>query len=44
MMGSPAIDLANYYKSYAIFRRLPELRKQIIDLEIGLKELKTNKS
>jgi UDP-3-O-[3-hydroxymyristoyl] glucosamine N-acyltransferase len=42
IMGSPAFDLSSFYKSYAVFRKLPELRKQIIDLEKGLKEKNNN--
>jgi len=33
IMGSPAFDLRSFYKSYAVFRKLPELSKQIADLE-----------
>jgi UDP-3-O-[3-hydroxymyristoyl] glucosamine N-acyltransferase len=44
IMGSPAFDLSSYYKSYAIFRRLPDLRKQIIELENEIKEMKSGES
>lgn len=37
IMGSPAFDLRSFYKSYAIFRKLPELSKQIADLTKGSK-------
>ncbi len=37
IMGSPAFDLKAYYKSYAVFRKLPELRKQLNDLERKLR-------
>jgi UDP-3-O-[3-hydroxymyristoyl] glucosamine N-acyltransferase len=40
IMGSPAFDLRAFYKSYAIFRNLPELRKQVLDLE---QQVKNNK-
>lgn len=40
IMGSPAFDLSAFYKSYAVFRNLPELRKQILELE---KEVNKNK-
>jgi len=33
VMGSPAFDLHGFYKSYAIFRKLPELWRQLQDLE-----------
>ncbi len=39
IMGSPAFNLSSFYKSYAVFRKLPELRKQVIDIENELKEL-----
>jgi UDP-3-O-[3-hydroxymyristoyl] glucosamine N-acyltransferase len=38
IMGSPAFNLSSFYKSYAVFRKLPDLRNQLIDLE---KEVKT---
>jgi len=38
LMGSPAFDLQAFYKSYAVFRRLPELRKQVITIENDLKK------
>lgn len=37
IMGSPAFDLRSFYKSYAIFRKLPELSRQISDLEDDIK-------
>ncbi|MEX0986661.1 MAG: UDP-3-O-(3-hydroxymyristoyl)glucosamine N-acyltransferase [Bacteroidales bacterium] len=40
IMGSPAFDLTSFYKSYAVFRQLPELRKQLISLENKMNELK----
>jgi len=39
IMGSPAFNLSSFYKSYAVFRKLPELRKQMIAIENELKEL-----
>jgi len=33
IMGSPAFDLKSFYKSYAVFRKLPELRQQMNELE-----------
>lgn len=38
IMGSPAFDLKAFYKSYAVFRKLPELRKQLNNLEREIKE------
>ena len=40
LYGSPAIKYMEYLKSYAVFRRLPELKKQIEDLEREVKRLK----
>lgn len=44
IMGSPAFNLSSFYKSYAVFRKLPELRRQIFDVEKELKELKAANS
>lgn len=43
VQGSPAFDYLPYQKSYAIFRKLPELRKQILDLEKDIEDLKSNR-
>jgi len=40
VQGSPAFSYLPYQKSYAIFRNLPALRKQIIDLEKDVEKLK----
>lgn len=32
LLGSPGIYYKDYYKSYAVFRRLPELKKQVDEL------------
>ncbi len=40
IIGSPAFDVKDYYRSYAVFRKLPELRKQIMELENEVKDLK----
>lgn len=37
LMGSPAFDLQSFYKSYAVFRKLPELRKDLIEVERAVK-------
>lgn len=39
-MGSPAMELADYQRSYVVFRKLPELKKQ---LDVLYKEIMTNK-
>jgi UDP-3-O-[3-hydroxymyristoyl] glucosamine N-acyltransferase len=33
LMGSPAINYSDYFKAYAIFRKLPALKKQLDELE-----------
>lgn len=40
IQGSPGMDFREYYKSYAIFRKLPQLSEQIRDLEKEMKSLK----
>lgn len=42
IMGSPAFDMTAFYKSYAVFRNLPELRKQLYTLENEVREMKEN--
>ncbi len=37
--GTPAIDAADWRKSSAVFRKLPELRRQLIALEERLKKM-----
>ncbi len=39
LMGSPAIGLTEYYKSYAMFRQLPDITHRLKDLERKLAEL-----
>jgi len=41
VQGSPAFSYLPYQKSYAIFRNLPALRNQILDLEKEVQSLKT---
>lgn len=43
LMGSPAIEPRNYFKSQVIFQRLPEIYKQIDTLQKEVNELKKNK-
>lgn len=40
IMGAPAFDISDYRKTFVVFRRLPELRKQLMAIENELKELK----
>lgn len=39
-IGSPAIDAKTYMKSYAVYRRLPEMYKQLNDLKKEIEALK----
>lgn len=41
VIGSPPIDASSYFKSYAIFRRLPDLYKQINEMQNEIKDLKS---
>ncbi|WP_077195858.1 UDP-3-O-(3-hydroxymyristoyl)glucosamine N-acyltransferase [Prevotella ihumii] len=43
LMGSPAIEPRNFFKSQAIFKRLPEMYKEIDTLKKEIEELKKNK-
>jgi UDP-3-O-[3-hydroxymyristoyl] glucosamine N-acyltransferase len=43
IMGSPAFNLTSFYKSYAVFRKLPELWKQVNDIEAKLKDSENKK-
>ena len=43
VLGSPAFDIREYRKSAAIFKRLPDLRNTLIQLEKEIKELKESK-
>jgi len=36
LYGSPAIEYTNYLKSYALFRRLPEIAQQLRTLQSGI--------
>jgi UDP-3-O-[3-hydroxymyristoyl] glucosamine N-acyltransferase len=39
LQGSPAFGVKEFYKTYAVFKKLPELYRQINDLERKLKNL-----
>lgn len=41
VLGAPAMDIAQAAKVFAIFRNLPRLREQVIDLEKQVAQLKT---
>lgn len=38
IMGSPAFNLTSFYKSYAVFRKLPEINKQLFELEKAIRD------
>ncbi len=40
--GSPAMPYTDYLRSYAVFRRLPDLSRQISDLKKEIEKLKDN--
>lgn len=39
--GAPAFEVMDYQRSYVCFRRLPEMRNQIIEMQKEIEELKT---
>jgi UDP-3-O-[3-hydroxymyristoyl] glucosamine N-acyltransferase len=41
VQGSPAFEFGPYQRSYLLFRNLPKIREQIIDLERKVEELKS---
>ena len=40
LMGSPALDSRDFFRSYAVFHQLPELRKEIMALKKEIAELR----
>jgi len=44
LQGAPAINFKDFWKSSAIFNKLPELRYQVLQLEREIKELKEKNS
>jgi UDP-3-O-[3-hydroxymyristoyl] glucosamine N-acyltransferase len=36
LMGSPAIDVKEYYRAYAVFRNLPNLNQRLRELEVKI--------
>lgn len=43
VLGSPAFDIREYKRSAAVFRRLPDLRLQVLKLEKDLEAMKKSK-
>ncbi|PVX52119.1 UDP-3-O-[3-hydroxymyristoyl] glucosamine N-acyltransferase [Balneicella halophila] len=43
VMGSPSMNVSKYYKSYAYFKKLPNLAKEIKELKQKLKDLTSEK-
>ena len=39
IIGSPAFDVKEYYKAYAVFKRLPDVNDRLRELEQKIKEL-----
>jgi UDP-3-O-[3-hydroxymyristoyl] glucosamine N-acyltransferase len=39
LMGSPAIDVKEYYRAYAVFRNLPNINQRLRELEFKLNSL-----
>lgn len=44
LMGSPVFDVKEYYKSYAIFKRLPDLNYRLCELEKKVELLSNSES
>lgn len=42
LLGSPAIDILDYRKSYAVFKNLPDVQRLVYQMERDLKALKSN--
>lgn len=42
LQGSPAFDLGKYQRSYVVYRKLPDLARQIAELEKRVKELENS--
>lgn len=43
IQGSPAFEFGPYQRSYLLFRKLPQLREQILDLEKKVEQLEKNR-
>jgi UDP-3-O-[3-hydroxymyristoyl] glucosamine N-acyltransferase len=42
IMGSPAYDVKDYFKSYAVFKKLPDLNLRLRELEEKIHSYKSN--
>jgi UDP-3-O-[3-hydroxymyristoyl] glucosamine N-acyltransferase len=40
LLGSPAFELNKFHRSYSVFKNLPDLRNQVIDLQREIEKLK----
>ncbi|MEJ7644472.1 MAG: UDP-3-O-(3-hydroxymyristoyl)glucosamine N-acyltransferase [Chryseolinea sp.] len=41
-MGSPHIEFSDYFKAYAVFKKLPDINHRLHDLEIKLQKIQNN--
>ena len=41
VLGAPAMDIAQAAKVFAVYRNLPQLREQVIDLQKQMAQMKT---
>jgi UDP-3-O-[3-hydroxymyristoyl] glucosamine N-acyltransferase len=42
MMGSPALSFGEFFKSYAVFKKLPDLHSRLLELEVKMRKLQGN--
>ena len=42
MMGSPAFEYGDYFKSYAVFKKLPDIHNRLRELEVKLQKMQSN--
>lgn len=42
LMGSPAFDFNDYFKSYAVFKKLPDINQRLRELEVKLQKVQSN--
>lgn len=42
LMGSPAYEFGDYFKSYALFKKLPDISHRLRELEIKLQNVQSN--
>ena len=42
LMGSPAFEFNDYYKSYAVFKKLPDIHQRLRDLEVKLQKTQSS--